>query len=329
VGTAPGLSAAPAPLAVAAGSGETGFDGFVAAAGLAAGVDAGFAAGEDTGFAAGEDDGVAPGEDAGLAAGEDDGVAPGEDDGVAPGLAAGEGAPRPAAAGEAGLAVVRAAVLAAVGARFAAREGARFDAAGDAGFAVVRDAVSAAVREDARLAAFFAVRPAGLRVAVRFAAAFLRGVERPVGTGPAVGVAAAPFPAPAGVVRAVPDFGAPGAPMGGGGLVPAESGSFVASGRRSTPRPAETTWRPMPTAVSIRFRTGIPAGLPAARGGYAASARGPCETVTTSPQAIARASAAVSVSHTGPPAGIRSEPVTRRVRESTSKLSSSSSAKRS
>jgi hypothetical protein len=218
-------------LAVAAGSVEPGLEGFAAAAGFAG--DAGFAAG----LAAAGEAGFAVERDAVLAA-EREAV------GFAPGLAAMEAT---GAAGEAGFAVARDAVVAASrdAAGFAARVEAGLPPRGEAGFAVVRAAVLAAV--DAPVG-----RDARLRDVVRFAAALRCGVARPVGT--AAAFAAAPFAAPSGVVRAVADFGAPGAPARGG-LVPAAGGETVSSfpPRRSTPRPADTTFRPAPTTESIRF----------------------------------------------------------------------------
>src|SRR3954452_13234490 len=192
VGTAPGLSVAPAPLAVAAGArlAAAGFDGlaaagFDAAAGLAAGLEA-FAAvdvsaGGWTGFAAGF-----------------------------------------------AVALVR---------RFAA-----------------------GVEEAAGFAAFAPTGFLARRVAERFAAALRRGVARPVATGPAAGVAAAPLAAWAGVRRAVPDFGAPGSP--GLGAAATTGASSCPRRREAARRPASTALRPNPAAEPITFLTGIRAVLP-------------------------------------------------------------------
>jgi hypothetical protein len=138
---------------------------------------------------------------------------------------------------------------------FAAAAGADgLDATGVVGFAAAAGAATVDAARGAGLRGF-----AGF-AGVRFAAAFLRGVERPVGTVPAFAVAAAPFAAVAGVVAAVADFGPPGAP-GFVGLVPGvrEGGGTVASSspprsRPAAPRPTETALRPSPTAESITLR---------------------------------------------------------------------------
>jgi hypothetical protein len=276
VGTAPGLSVAPAAFAVAAGSFDTGLEGFAAGAGLeAAGfaeagvagfdVDAtgvvGFAAAGVAGFDV-DATGVVGFAVAGVAGFDVDGFDATEVAGVA-----GDGFDAAGAdALDAGFTAAGAAAFDAAGVAgfdadgFDATEVAGFDATAVAGF----DATGGAVLDATGLAGFPATGLGGVAAlrgfaAVRFAAAFLRGVARPVGTDPAFAVAAAPFAADAGVFRAVADFGPPGAPgfrgpapgvreVGGTSVSPSPPRS-----RPAAPSVADSALRPSPIAESIRF----------------------------------------------------------------------------
>ncbi len=162
---------------------------------------------------------------------------------------------------------------------FAAAGLAAADRFAAAGAAVVAGLLAARFAGLAAVAGFVAFAGAGFAgfpargfvgfATVRFAAAFLRGVARPVGTTPLFAVAAAAFAARAGVRRAVADFGPPGAP-GLGGLVPgvAGAGTVVSSSpwrsRAAASSPADTALRPSPSAESMKVRgeTGIRAVCP-------------------------------------------------------------------